>query len=196
MKMNKLGKLALVVSLGLGLTVKAEESKGFYIGGSATIANDSLRKVTNETLGLNLNIGLDRMIGDTNIGLRPQFAMTWLSGKPKDGTKTSLVNLQVAADVLIPVGYERVRLVTGFSINQWRYAAVADSNGNHPFNLSGKKAPASLKLGFRGGVDVKIADRWTAEALFQMVEFGSMDTKVGYHNFNPSWIQVGVKYHF
>ncbi len=179
-------------------SLRAEDVQGMFVGGAVTVANDSLKKVTGKTYGVNLNIGLDRTIADTNIGFRPAFGVTWLPGKVvADGSKTSLTNLQISTDLIVPTGIDRLHLVTGISLNLWRYlASPATGTGENPWGLDGSKAPNKLKFGFRGGLDVKITEKWTAEVLLQMVEFGSPTADVNWKNINPTWIQAGVKYHF
>ncbi len=188
--------IAAAATLAFSSSVRAEDDiKGLFVGGAVTVANDSLKKVTLKTYGVGLTVGLDRTLGDTNLGIRPAFSITWLPGKVgPDESKTSLTNLQVSTDLIIPTGLDRVKVVTGFSLNQWRY--LASSPGNHPWGLDGNRAPKDLKFGFRAGLDVKITPKWSADALLQMVEFGSTDSQFNSYNFNPTWVQVGVKYHF
>lgn len=218
--MKKIGLGAAAVLL-LAPSLHAGDGKTF-LGGGITFANDSLRKVTNQSPGLNLNGGWDYTLADTNTTFRFGLGLTILSGK--EGTysyiydpnnqyldvttisKTTLYNVQGTVDLLIGTPWEKVKVVTGLSVNQWRYQAAsryAEGSNNtgivpapHPYDLQGARAPGDLKVGFRFGADVQIDKAWSAEAILQMVEFGAGDAQSRLNNFNPSWIQVGVKYHF
>ncbi len=219
--MKKIG-LGVAAVLLLAPSLKAGDGKAF-LGGGVTFANDSLRKVTNQTPGLNLNGGWDYTLPDTNTTFRMGLGLNILSGK--EGTynyiydpnnlsvpvstisKTSLYNVQGTVDLLIGTPWEKAKIVTGLSVNLWRYQAasryVPGSPGAgdivpspHPYDLQGSKAPGDLKVGFRIGLDYQVNKAWSGELLLQMVEFGATNGDSRTNAFNPSWLQLGVKYHF
>jgi len=176
-----------------------EPTENWHLGLDVSLANDSLRKVTEKTEGLGLCIGLDRKLGDSNVGFRPGFSMHFLPGNYRgDDSKVSLTNLQLAMDLLIPTGLKNLNVATGLSLNLWRYSAIGSNQGVPPYDLSGSKAPNDLKFGFRLGLDAKVSSNVTAEVMLQMVEFGRYITGKDYiaDCINPSWVQVGARYHF
>ena len=216
MKKICLGAAAVLL---LAPSLQAGDNKAF-LGGGLTFANDSLRKVTNNSLGMNLNIGWDYTLADTNTTFRMGLGLTILSGKEGNYTyvydpnntavpvttisKTTLYNVQGTVDLLIGTPWEKVKIVTGLSVNQWRYQAAsrfASGSGDilptpHPYDLQGSKAPGDLKVGFRIGADFQVNKAWSAEAILQMVELGGTNSESRLNSINPTWIQVGVKYHF
>ena len=216
--MKKIG-LGVAAVLLLAPSLQAAEGKAF-LGGGLTFANDSLRKVTNNSLGLNLNGGWDYTLADTNTTFRMGLGLTILSGKEGNYTyqydpnfqdlkvttisKTTLYNVQGTVDLLIGTAVENLKIITGFSVNQWRYQATSRNVSGaenivptpHPYDLQTSKAPGNLKVGFRIGADYQVNKAWSAEAILQMVEFGGGDSESRFNSINPTWIQVGVKYHF
>ena len=201
-----LGFAAVLMSASL---LHAEEEQNMAIGGGFTVAADSLKKVTHNTLGLNVNISTQMPIASSNVLFRPGLGLSLFSGKFGQNndidngvvveSKTQLVNLQATFDIMVPaVLVDNLTLVTGLSVNQWRYSGQTKGGNPHPFGLDGSYAPDDVKLGFRVGMDYRISKQWSSEVLFQMVEFGSRDKSndIHYHNFNPTWLQFGVKYHF
>ena len=201
-----LGFAAVLMSASL---LRAEEAQEMTIGGGITIANDSLKKVTHNSLGLNFNVSTQMPIASSNVKFRPGLGLNILPGKWGENndidnglvteSKTQLINIQATFDVLVPLpvpGIDHLALVTGLSINNWRYSGQTKDGNPHPFGLQGSAAPADIKVGLRVGVDYRINKQWSSELLLQVVEFGSRNTEVHYHNFTPSWLQLGVGYHF
>lgn len=185
--------------------LQAEEVGNAALGFGLTTATDSLRKVTHSTLGLNVNGSIDFNLGGT-LKMRPGFGITVLPGKDGvnydvNGTpvnsKTQLVNLQCTFDLVIPTGTNNAfSVITGLSINQWRYSGSTKDGSPHPFGLDGSRASDNVKLGLRLGLNYQVSQRWTAEALLQMVEFGSKTSFQSEENVNPCWMHFGMKYRF
>jgi hypothetical protein len=201
-----LGFAAVLMSASL---LQAEEAQEMAIGGGITIANDSLKKVTHNSLGLNFNVSTQMPIAASNVKFRPGLGLSILPGKwgvdndIDNGlitqSKTQLINIQATFDVMVPLpvaGIENLTVITGLSVNNWRYNGATRDGNPHPYGLQGSAAPGSVKVGLRVGADYRINKQWSSELLLQVVEFGSGNTEVHYHNFNPSWLQLGVKYHF
>lgn len=195
--MTKHFKFLPVAGLMASLVIPLQAGEGvggWHAGASLSVANDSLRKANNKTWGMGGTIGLDRRLLDTSLGMRPSLSLHLLPGNYRpDGTKLSLINIQVATDLLIPTGYKPCNLVTGLSISQWRYHTVG-----RVYGLQGTRAPRDLKVGFRFGVDVQVRKNLSGELLLQMVELGR-DYSSNLANkecINPSWVQAGFRYHF
>ncbi len=187
------GAAALMSSASLS----AATPEGWFLGGAVTFANDSLKVATNKTTGLNFNVGLDRQIGDTNVGFRPGLGITFLPGEWKDDAKISFTGIQLTADLVIQTGIEHFTMITGLSVNNWRYLSDTRNGAESPFGLDGNFAPDAVKLGFRVGFDYKINEHLTADLLLQMTEFGNHPSdEFSFRNINPTWLQAGVKYHF
>jgi hypothetical protein len=177
--------------------LKAETPTTYFYGVGITYANDALKQVTNTNLGLNFNAGLDREIKGTTIGFRPALAITFLPGSWDGDSKTSLTNLQASGDLVINTSIEKFKVVTGMSVNLWRYIGDARNGASNKWGLNSAMAPGGLKLGLRVGFDYKFSKQITGELLWQGVEFGNKpNDEQSWQNFNPTWLQVGVKYHF
>ena len=189
--------------------MRAEEAGAeMAVGGGLTIANDSIKKATHKTYGFNLNISTEMAIPSSQVKFRPGLGLSVFPGSFKAETnpdtgevvtsKAQLTNLQATFDVLIPLSVDSLNLVTGLSVNQWRTQGSALEGKDHPYNLGDNKAKDSVRVGFRAGLDYRFHKQWSAEVLFQMVEFGSYNSadEAHYHNINPTWLQIGVKYHF
>ena len=191
--------LGLVASAALisAPALKAETPGGYFYGVGVTYANDSLKQVTNQNLGLNFNMGLDREISGTKVGFRPALGLTFLPGSWDQDSKTSLTNLQATGDLVIPTTIEKFQVVTGLSVNLWRYIGDSRNGADNKWGLNGAMAPGGVKLGLRVGFDYTFTKQITGEVLMQLVEFGNQPNGVAsYQNFNPTWLQFGVKYHF
>lgn len=177
--------------------LKAEVPAGLFVGGGITYANDSLKNVTNKTMGLNVHVGLNREVGETKVGWRPSLGLTLLPGDWDGDSKTALTNIQFANDLVINTPAKDLKVITGLSINLWRYSGETRNGAEHKWGLDGKLAPGDLKFGLRLGAEYRITKQWSTDVLLQMVEFGNKkaDDYTG-RDFNPSWLQFGVKYHF
>jgi hypothetical protein len=190
-----------------GACLHAEEELNSAIGGGLTFATDSLKKVTHTVTGFNFNISTQMPIASSNVMFRPGLGLSILPGKWGENndldngittqSKTQLINVQGSLDILIPAGsIQGLSVVSGISLNQWRYQGQTQDGNPHPFGLDGSKASATVKVGARLGFDYRWSKAWSGEMLLQIVEFGSNDDQVHMHNINPAWVQVGVKYHF
>ena len=113
-----LGFAAVLMSASL---LRAEEAQEMTIGGGITIANDSLKKVTHNSLGLNFNVSTQMPIASSNVKFRPGLGLNILPGKWGDNndidnglvteSKTQLINIQATFDVLVPLPVPRLRRV-------------------------------------------------------------------------------------
>jgi hypothetical protein len=185
----------------------ADPAQDKAIGFGVTLATDSLKKVSHNSTGFNLNGSLEFNLPLTDIKIRPGLGLSVFPGKKGDNwnyelernvsTKTQLINIQASFDLVIPTRVcQSLNLITGLSLNQWRYSGQTYNNDPHPFRMEGSKASDDLKLGLRVGLNYKFNNKWSGEALLQMVEYGYPTTEVTSYNINPCWVQFGVKYHF
>lgn len=181
--------------------MRAEEANyNPSLGAAVTFSTDSLKKATNNSLGFSVYGSVERPIASSNVFFRPGLAISVFPGKLKDDYKTQLTNLQGSFDVVIPSGLsESFKVVTGISINQWRFQGRTERDKPHPYNLDGSYAPGAMKIGFRIGANYKFGKHWSGELLLQMVEFGNRNqdsSEADKTHLNPGWVQAGFRYHF
>lgn len=182
--------LLLMVAGALGAADEPRFSVALF-GGSGQ--GSQLRVTENKTV-YGLGAHVQGLIPGTSIEGRGALSYFILPGKPKaDGTEINLKNLQLAGDVLLPAFHPTIRFATGLSLQRWN----VDFQGAPANYQLGKGA----KLGFRAGYLWRPSKRWSAEALFQVAELGVSPTfmwgsRENSRGWNPSWVQVGVHYHF
>ena len=156
---------------------------------SLVLPLDGLKAVT-QTKGLGgatLEGGYNNRIANTKIPFRLSASLNVLPGEEANYVKSSLLGLQGAAEVLVPTGFQRLDMVAGLSLNWWRWD-YEDATHHATETIKG------AKMGARFGFEYHIDRRWSASALLQMTELGVNPDHS--HGYNPSWIQVGAKYHF
>jgi hypothetical protein len=165
----------------LGASLSAAEGPRWDAGGAFLIGLDGLKSVTGNGQGTNLQVGFNGHIANSEVPFRASlqhYTMPWDGSNP---AHTGLRDLQLAGDIFTSTPFARLRLLTGISLNKW-------SRGDAKTSVKG------LKFGGRLGVDVALNPKWSAELTFQAVELGTdaLATK----GLNPSWAQLGVRYHF
>lgn len=209
-----------IVALALpSVMAHAADGPNYFVGGGLIGALDATKTVTHSTLGFDLTGGADFRSADGTYGFRPGVAINFLPGSAKDGVKTSLTNYQVYGDVIFDSGIKNLSFSAGLSIQRWYYKTTADAGVVSPLALDDKGFLPGTKLGLRLGAEYRFNKSLTAELLFQQTDFGSKDgntrgntysttgnfppptpaqegTLINGTNVTPSWIQVGVKYHF
>lgn len=182
--------LLLMVAGALGAADEPLFSVALFTGSG----QGSQIRVTESKTCYGLSGDVQGLIPGTSIEGRGALSWFAMPGKAKsDGTRISLRNVQLAGDVLIPAFHPSIRFATGLSVQRWNVDFEGAPQG---YELG--KGP---KLGFRAGYVWRPTRQWSAEALFQVAELGvSPKFKAGsYTNtrgWNPSWVQVGVHYHF
>lgn len=131
--------------------------------------------------------------------------------------RNSLQGLQLSGDLYTEVpGVAGLYLVTGGSLNRWiedQTLTWANTDGvlvwaglDDKRNVISRKpevgevayrhkgAIPGLKLGVRAGLEYAVQRRLVASVLFQVAELGT--TPLGTRPLNPSWVQVGARWHF
>jgi len=182
-----LGSATLLMSSGLA----AQEARLWDAGLNLVLPLQTLNAMTNQngvTGGFVAEFGLNGHLGDTTIPFRTSLSINDLPGKADgNGVKRSLTGYQFAGDVFIPTGAKDLSLVTGLSLNRWSLKYV---------DPSGSAAPPTkgIKFGARIGLEYQVSPAVSVNALVQVVEFGADAQSIV--SYNPSWVQVGAKYHF
>jgi hypothetical protein len=190
--MNMRTKLMVVALATLPFTgsLAAQEAKPFDAGLSWSLATDNLKEITNTSgafAGFNLDIGYNTKLAGTSVPLRLSFGVNDFPGKDNAGEKRSLLGYQLAGDIFVNSGLKDLSFVTGLSINKWT-SKISPEPVGYSSNVKG------IKFGLRLGAEYQINPNWSAAALLQVVELGTdLNATKG---FNPSWVQLGVKYHF
>lgn len=210
--MNVILRTSLLGLLALPL---AAQGTGFSAGGSVIYGFDSLKKVTNNNLGLALTGSFEMPIAGSEIPGRVSLSYINLPGKQthyatpnSDGSlRTTLNAIQVGGDLLVASGIEGFKGVFGISFNQFKVnnagnedvstgpnGNAGDPNAHHP--LVDDKG---IKLGLRVGAEYSITKSISVEVLFQQTELAGRqknDPLVRKGGLNPAWLQFGARYHF
>jgi len=177
-----LGVLALAFSASLA----AQEGPRWDAGLGLVMPLDALTLLTNNKglgAGFIPEIGFNGKLVGTTVPFRATFSINDLPGKDDNGTKTSLMGYQLAGDLFTATGWNKLSLVTGISINRWQMKVDSTSS-----------TVKGIKLGGRIGVEYRMSRACSADLLLQAIELGT--DPQGITSYNPSWLQVGVKYHF
>lgn len=167
-----------------------------FLGGGIISALDSTKEVTHSTLGYNITGGFDFRLADGTYGFRPGLAVNFLPGSDKDGVKTSLTNFQVYGDLVFNSGVQNLSFTAGLSVQRWYYKTTAATGTTSPYQLDGKGFLNGTKLGARLGMEYRFNKNISSELVLQVVDFGAKDGEARTNVVTPSWLQVGVKYHF
>jgi hypothetical protein len=151
---------------------------------------DGLKKITNQSGlggGFVLDLGYTSDLGKGAIPFRLSCSILSLPGKEVAYIQDTLLGLQVAGDIQVRLGASRLTLITGLSLNQWRW----DHHGPTGHDT---KAIKGIKFGGRMGLDYRMSPRFSTRITLQQVELGT--DKQAIYGYNPSWLQLGVQYHF
>lgn len=167
----------------------AQEAEGFDAGLALAVPNQSTTALTHAggVSGGAVEGGYQGILRGTRIPYRVSVSVTGLRGREVDYAKSSLIGLQAAADVLVDIGVPKVALVTGLSLNSWRWD-YQDKDQHVTPTFRG------AKIGGRVGFDVRVSPRTTASLLLQMTEMGTDSTAS--KAYNPSWVQAGLRFRF
>ncbi len=213
-------------SLGLvlsGLALSAQDApKPFAVGVHMVSGLTALKDVTGNNAGAVVDFSYTGMLAKSNVPFRAGLAYNTFPGKTDDfQVKESLTAFQLFGDIVIKTGVEHLDLVTGLSVNKYHYkvdspdASVLQGSTYGYGSQSG--TVKGLKFGARFGVAYAFTSAWSAEVMLQITELGSSDryrmdpssptrdiwdSKAKFFTgprsagINPSWLQVGAKYHF
>lgn len=206
MQMRRLKAVLALVLAGAFLPVAAEQPTGWQVSGSLPSALTGLKDWTHRSVaGLCVDGGYQGTFEGGNILYRVSLGYNTFPGKEQDRMKISLSSFQLSGDVVIPVARSPYSLVTGLSVHNWSKSVSGTSpiDPGQANGVSGGVKQVFGKIGFRAGVEYSMSPRLTLAALFQISEFGTNSEflKRGNETFgtnavNPSWIQMGVRYHF
>lgn len=194
--------MGLGLALGMLAIPASAQGTGFYVGGNLSYAGGMSLKnsVTKQDLGLVVDGGYIGKLASTDIPFRASLGLGWFPGAKDNGRQANAFNAQVAGDIFINTPVDKLRLITGLSFNKWRMDISYDdpAMGSFTNNVKG------IKFGARLGVDYTFSSKLTGELLLQMTELGTdqdftkdpQGSTLGRVPINPSWLQVGLKYHF
>lgn len=192
-----------LVLLAAGPSLMAQTTP-FDVQGALVLANDDLKKVTHTSAlgGLTLGAGYNMQAFGSQIPLRLSLNTSLLPGKAYGTIKTSLSLLQMAADVHVATPLDKLSATVGLSLN--KYSVRNTGTPSDPISDVGNSSVIynrydwavatgkGLKFGARLGLDYRISPAFSAVALLQMTELGNGS----YGPVNPSWIELGARWHF
>lgn len=188
----------------LALPLGAQGS-GYSLGGTLMVSNDSyvggLSKVTHSNSGFGLNVGYNTKVYQTDVPVRISLAVNRFPGKAQNGLTTSLTQVQLAGDLLLATGFQRLRGIAGLSLNNYSASfsgveSQTPEDVEHHFPFKDTKG---LKVGFKLGLEYDLAPNWRGEVAFQQTELAGKKTSdplVRVGGLNPAWVQVGIRYDF
>lgn len=186
---SNLMRTAALVALACGSLAAQAPSSPWDAGASLVLPLDGLKKVTHAGAlgGLTLEGGYNGLVHGTRLPFRASVSLLHLPGRQEGDVKSSLMGLQVAADVVTTTGVDKLSTVLGFSATRWTWD-YQDPTHRVRTTMRGPK------LGFRFGFDYQVSARLTASCLLQQTELGT--DNLSSRAYNPSWLQVGAKYRF
>lgn len=188
-----------VFLLGLGAASIASANSADFDGGVfATYASGMSMKnhVTQANLGAGIEFGYRSLENRVQVPCRVGLSVASFPGKSVNGVKNSLTHAQIAGDVFIASPFENTKLVIGGTFNHWRVSAKGPG-----YDISG--GVKGIKFGGRIGVETQVSEKISLNLLWQVTELGTtreLEPQGKMTNaivqVNPSWLQVGVRYHF
>lgn len=190
-KLMGLGLAALVAgSLG------AQDVNRWSVGMGYLIPLDSTKTITDPdgmTESLNLDFGYTAMLASTDVPVRISLGINNLPGSTTETLeKRSLFGMYLGADIYIKTGIENLSLVTGINLNKWRLKYKAPG-------IDEDESVEGVKFGGRLGLDYRINARFSVNLSVNATELG-VDrvgmAEFGNQGWNPSWVQVGGRFHF
>ena len=137
--------------------------------------------------GFTAEAGYNGLVKGSTVPFRLSASLNDLPGKEAAFVKSDLLGLQLAADISTDIGLRKVVMVSGLSLNTWRWT-YQDATQKTEARMKG------AKLGARFGFDIRLSERLTGSLLLQMTELGT--DKLSSRGYNPSWLQAGARYRF
>lgn len=191
-------RMFLLAVLALPL---AAQSPGFSVEGGLLLANDSLKKATNGSAGFLAGADYGAHVLGTQVPARVGLTLASMPGSELNGLKTSLTLAQLHGDVFIETGSPAWMGLVGLSVNSYSMSKSGIESEDpvdvdHHFPVRDAKG---LKLGLRLGVSYAFAQSWSAELVFQQTELAGKDLQdplVRRGGINPSWFELGLRWHF
>lgn len=187
--------------MGLLALPLAAQSTNFSVGGSVLLGLDSYKKAVNSNLGFMIDGGWETTLLKSGVPARVTLGAAFMPGKDLNGLKTSLTDIQLAGDILLDTGVERLRGLFGISLNRYtaRYSgeestSLFDVDHHFPFHdVNG------IKGGLRLGLEYAFTSRLAGQVIFQNTELSGRersDPLIRKGAVNPAWIQFEGRYRF
>jgi len=215
MNSKLISRLALGAILATGAgALSAQESLAskFSLSGSLGLGTDSLNDITNygtswwNPAAYNFDVGYTGKLAETTVPFRVSIGANFMPGGTyeirEDGIflgnlpRRSLRGYYLAGDLFIDSRISSgLQFILGGSLNKW-------SVTEHDEGVSKKHSIKGIKFGGRFGLDYKISDNLSFNAIFQVTELGHTYAledpmpDAGPGVWNPSWLQLGFKYSF
>jgi len=221
MNSKLISRLALGAILAIGAgTLSAQDSiaSRFSLSGSLGLGTDSLDDVTHygtswfNPAAYNFDLGYAGKLVGTTVPFRVSFGANFMPGGTYDirnstgvllgnETRRSLRGYYLAGDLFIDSRISSsLQFILGASLNKWTVTKREDG-------VSQKYSIKGIKFGGRFGLDYKISDNLSFNAIFQVTELGHSSALIdlepgetapeyGAEPWNPSWLQFGFKYTF
>ena len=174
---------------------------------AAFVGTEDQKKATHSTSGFGLGFAWEGVIPVSAVPFRLGLGYNYLPGKEEMGLKTSLGAVQFTLDTFVSTPIQGLRMVIGLSLNNYH----VQNSGTPPLNTVGNPVAywsidesKGLKAGGRLGAEWRFSDRFSAELLCQVTELGTTprvlqetaNQALALGPVNPSWLQVGIRYHF
>jgi hypothetical protein len=219
--------LGAFLVLGAG-TLDAQETSRWSVSAALGLGTDSLNTITNagttwtEFGAYNFDVGYRGMIAGSGVPFRAAIGLNYCpAGKsgapahtitPATMTQRSLMGYYLAGDMYINSRInDNLFIIVGMSINKWELTEnIYDDEVSR--YLKEKRDFDGPKFGGRFGLEYKISEKLSFNAIMQYIEFGhdwsaipildNDDKPTGYtyadgtKPWNPSWLQFGFKYTF
>ncbi len=188
--MNLTSKILGVALVALAATTPAsaqDVKSSFHVGLNGTYAMDGLHNITDSYTGFTAEVGYTGHLANTSVPFRTTLSLQDFPGSSVGGVKQSLTGVQLAGDLLVHTGWAHLDIITGISINKWNLK-LSPEPLNNPDTAKG------IKFGARLGLEYNFNDQWAGSLMLQATELGT--TPNADSGVNPSWFQVGIKYHF
>ncbi len=203
--------LSLILALAVGLTLRAEGPTGpWYAGVLLNTAPSSLSGDIGGAKGFSVHGGYTFWTGHAGTGYRVTAEVGTLSGWDLQITQkgAKLTHLQVGGELLVNTPSEKLKFLVGVNANQWKVSADQVDGTTYNANMQG------TKLGGKIGLEYFVSRNLSARVTWSVVEAGTSsdfltpppeDKKPtnGWKNYDegkyamtPSWLQLGVSWHF
>lgn len=180
--------LALGALLAGSMLTAQEAQKTWTAGASLTAALDGLKEVTHKTNGFVVDFGYNGHLGNTEVPFRASLGYQYFPGTSNTaGLKQSLTSIQLAGDIFIATPWKDLQFITGLSLNKYKVKSESAT-------VNTTESAKGPKFGARLGLEYQFTPTWSAQMLVQMTELGTTVNKST--GINPSWFQVGAKFHF
>jgi len=216
MNSKLINSLALGVILAIGAgTLNAQDTLAgrFSLSGSVGLGTDSLDDITHygttwwNPAAYNFDIGYTGKLAGTTVPFRVSLGANFMPGGSyaiRDETnvllgaesRNTLRGYYLAGDLFIDSRISSsMQFILGASLNRWTVTQKNDG-------VSEKHSIKGIKFGGRFGLDYKISDQLSFNVIFQVTELGHSAAledpmpSAGPYTWNPSWLQLGVKYSF